>query len=91
MNKEDIITLEDNTEYLILDIIELNHEKYMYCVEINELELPTDNYAYFKEIKEQNDIYIEEVKDEKTLKNIISLFTNDYLNDSINTNEEQDV
>ena len=44
MNKEDIITLEDNVEYMVLDTAELNHEKYLYCVSIDKEEMPTDEY-----------------------------------------------
>lgn len=91
MNIEDIITLEDNKEYIILDIVEINQEKYLYCVGIDKDERPTDEYKYFKEVVENGDTFLEKVEDEKVLKTIITLFTNDYLNDSIDTNEEQDV
>jgi hypothetical protein len=91
MNIRDIITLEDNKTYLVLDTVELNKEKYLYCVEINEDESSVDEYAYFKVTNINGDRYIDVVEDEKVLKTIISLFTNNYLNDSIDTNEEQDV
>ena len=50
MNKEDIITLEDNVEYMVLDTALFNHDKYLYCVEIDEEEMPKSEYKYFKEI-----------------------------------------
>ena len=89
MSIEDIITLEDNKEYLILDIIEFNKEKYMYCVGIDKDEIPTSEYIYLKSIEENDEFYIEEVQDENVLKTIVTMFTNNYLNDSINN--EQDV
>ena len=55
MNIEDIITLEDNKEYLILDIIELNKERFLYCVEIDEKEMPKQEYKYLKEIIENDE------------------------------------
>ena len=90
MEIEDIITLEDNLEYLILDKTIINNEKYLYCVEIDKEEKPTTNYNYLKEINVNNELYIEEVKDEKMLEMLINVFTNNYLSDSINTNVEQD-
>ncbi len=90
MEIEDIITLEDNLEYLILDKTIINNEKYLYCVEIDKEEKPTTNYNYLKEIDVNNELYIEEVKDEKMLEMLINVFTNNYLSDSINTNVEQD-
>lgn len=89
MNIEDIITLEDNTEYLILDIVEYNKDKYLYCVEIDKNENPTDNYKYFKSNEDSNEIYIEEVSDTKILTEIENLFAINYINDY--KNEEQDV
>lgn len=89
MNIDDIITFEDNKEYLILDIVEYNDNRYLYCVGIDKEELPTEEYIYLKGIEENGEFYTEEVEDEDTLKTIVTMFTNNYLNDSIN--DEQDV
>ena len=87
MNKEDIITLDDNKEYLILDIIDYLNKKYLYCVLVDEDDIPTQEYKYVEVINENNETYIEEVNDEKILENLVNLVTINYLNDS--TNEEQ--
>lgn len=79
MNIEDIITLDDNKEYLILDIIELNKERFLYCVEIDEEEMPKQEYKYLKEIIENGEVYTEEVKDKDLLEALIALVLADNL------------
>lgn len=89
MNKEDVIKLEDNKEYLILDTASYDDTKYLMAVELDHEELPTNNYKYFEVIEEDDGDAVEEVEDQNILDVIISLFTISYLNDSIDTNEEQ--
>ena len=89
MNKEDIITLEDNVEYMVLDTAELNHEKYLYCVSIDKEEMPTDEYKYFKEVNENGTLYTEEVENQDIIEAITALFAASAL-ESV-TDEEQDV
>ncbi len=89
MNKEEILTLEDNVEYMVLDTAEFNHDKYLYCVEIDEEEMPKDTYKYFKEVKEDGILYTEEVEDENIIEALTSIFTINII-DNV-TNEEQDV
>ena len=88
MNIDDIITLEDNVEYMVLDIVELNHERYLYCVEIDSEEMPKQEYKYFKEVIEDGTLYTEEVEDPNILETIISMFTMNHINGM--NNEEQD-
>ncbi len=88
MNKEDIITLENNQEYLILDIITFNNNKYLYCVGIDKEEMPTNEYKYLKATtSENNELFIEEVTNTSELETIITIFTTNYLNDSINAEQ----
>ena len=89
MEKEDIITLEDNTEYMVLDIALFNQEKYLYCVRIDEEEMPTNEYKYLKEMNENGELFIEDVEEEGIIEVLSSLFAADYLNSV--TDEEQDV
>ena len=88
MNKEDIITLDDNVEYMVLDTTEFNHDKYLYCVEIDENEMPKEEYKYLKEINENGELFTEDVEDENVIEAITAMFSLNYLND---TDEEQDV
>ncbi len=48
MKKEDVIVLEDNKEYVILDVANINNEEYIYCVGLDSEEMPTENYALRK-------------------------------------------
>ncbi|MDE5540039.1 MAG: hypothetical protein K2J20_06090, partial [Bacilli bacterium] len=79
MKIEDVITLENGKEYVILDIVMYENEKYLYCIGIDKEEKPTKEYIYLKGIEENGQFYIEEVDDEKVLKAIIALFTANYL------------
>ena len=69
------------------DIIDYLNKKYLYCVLVDEDDIPTQEYKYVEVINENNETYIEEVNDEKILENLVNLVTINYLNDS--TNEEQ--
>ena len=89
MNKEDIITLDDNVEYMVLDPALFNHDKYLYCVAIDEEEMPKSEYKYFKEINEDGNLFTEEVEDENIIEAISAMFALNVLNDI--TDEEQDV
>ena len=88
MNKGVILTLDNNKDYLILDIVTFNNNKYVYCVGIDKGEMPTNEYIYLKVIEDNADLYVAEVNDKKELEAIIALFTTNYLNES--TNVEQD-
>lgn len=87
MNKEDIITVSENEEYMILDTLELNKSKYLYCVRVDEHDMPTKEYRYLKGIEENNECYVEEILDEDILAAVITAFTAKYLGKD--NNEEQ--
>lgn len=83
MNKEEVITLENNKEYVILDIVIYKEEKYLYCVGIDKDEMPTKEYIYLKSIEENGEYFVENIEDKETLNAIVALFTANYLNDNI--------
>jgi len=89
MKKEDVIVLEDNKEYVILDVANINNEEYIYCVGLDSDEMPTENYAFLKSIKENDENYLEEITDEKILTSVISVFTARHLEET--TDDEQEV
>ncbi len=90
MNVEDVILLEDNREYLILDTAKYNNEKYLYCVGMDEEEKPTTEYIYLKANEKKNGEYsVENIEDKNVIDAILTMFASNYLND--NTYEEQDV
>ncbi|MBE6155631.1 MAG: hypothetical protein E7164_02605 [Firmicutes bacterium] len=84
MGVDEIITLEDGKEYVLL--IETLHEgeKYFLAVEaINNV--PSDNYELFKEINENGELSVEEVVDEKLRLQLI-----DKLEDLYDAMDEED-
>ncbi len=87
MEIEDIISFDDK-EYIILDETEYNNDKYLYCVMIDKDENPTEEYAYFKSIEENNEYYVEEVEDEDILSAIIAIFTGNLINECIDDEQE---
>ena len=80
MNIEDVITLDDGKEYVILDIAELDGKKYIYSVEIDKEEEPTTNYKFFEWGKENNEEFLVEVVNQEVLNRILAIFTANYLN-----------
>ncbi|MBQ6840683.1 MAG: hypothetical protein IJO63_01015 [Bacilli bacterium] len=63
MGIDEIITLEDGKEYILLTQSIQDGEKYFLAVEaVNEV--PTENYELFKEVIENGELSVEEVVDE---------------------------
>ena len=75
-----IVELEDNSKYVLLDEKELNNIRYYYGLKLNDKEEPTDNYLFFEEIKDNNDIYLLPVLDEQIKGILATLFTINYVN-----------
>ena len=65
----DIITLEDNTEYTVLKIIDKGEKKYCLLAPVDEDENPDmENIKIVELIKENNDTIIEDIEDELSQK-----------------------
>ena len=88
MSVEDIITVDDNREFLILDIIDYEESKYIYCVEVDEEEKPKENFIFLKLDVDASGEFVSEVQDEATINKILPIFTANYLNDK---DDEEDV
>lgn len=61
-----IVTLEDNLEYLILEQLLKDGKKYLYAVRVLIDETPTDEYLIFEALKDDEGEYLKVVED-KTL------------------------
>lgn len=81
MEKDTIITLEDNTMYALLDDTEIEGKKYFFAVKLdNKTENPTTEYEIFEEEVEGEDVYMS-ILDESDYKQAILIdFTNNYMN-----------
>lgn len=81
MEKDTIITLEDNTMYALLDDTEIEGKKYFFAVKLdNKTENPTTEYEVFEEEVEREEVYMS-ILDESDYKQAILIdFTNNYMN-----------
>ena len=61
-----IVTLEDNLEYLILEELLKDGKKYLYAVRVLIDETPTDEYLIFEVLSDNGGEYLK-VVDDKTL------------------------
>ena len=57
-----IITLSNNKKYLILDETILDNIKYYFGLRLNGNNSPTNNYLYFEEIKEDNNLSLKPIE-----------------------------
>ena len=79
MKKDTIITLENGKDYILLDSSTQEGKEYFVAVEYKKDEnKATNNYKFFEEIKNGEDIYIQEVVDENIIKLLIAVFTVNY-------------
>lgn len=81
MEKETLITLDDNTEYALLDETTIDDTKYFFAVRIDPTtKNPTTEYEVFEEEVDGEEIYMNAI-DESDFKQAILLdFTNNYMN-----------
>lgn len=79
-----VITLDDNKDYLLLEMLNLSGKEYLYTVEVGKDDVPTSNYHFLELIHEDDGDYTEEVEDRNIIEALNNLVTVKYLNDSIN-------
>ncbi|MCM1053020.1 MAG: hypothetical protein NC483_03515 [Ruminococcus sp.] len=88
MKINDVLTLDNDVEYLILDMTELSKDTYLYCVGLDKDDLPTKEFIFLKKIEIDNELSVEKVTDEKLIEALTSLFTTKFISENID--EEQD-
>ena len=69
-----IITLENNEEYLVLDQITYNKVKYIYSVRTIDNDNLTDEYLIFEVIKDNDGEFIKAIEDKKLYDELIQQF-----------------
>lgn len=80
MEKDTIITLDDNTNYALLDETIIEGKKYFFAVKIdNESQNPTTDYEIFEEEQEGEDIYMNTLEDSEFKETVLIDFTNNYM------------
>lgn len=72
-----MILLEDDKKYLLLDETTLDNIKYFYAVQLNDEDFkPTENYKFLKQTNDEKSFYVTEVTDQETLSSLLIIFTN---------------
>lgn len=74
-----IVELENNNSYVILEESILNNVKYYLGLRLNEKEEPTNNYLFFEEYKEGNDVFLTAIEDDDLKKILLTSFTTNFL------------
>ena len=74
-----IIELENEKSYVILDETILDNDKYYFGLRLNEKEEPTNNYLFFKEMKENNETYLIPIESINMKKLLSTSFTINFL------------
>ena len=74
-----IVELENNKSYAILDETIIDNSKYYFGLRLNYKDEPTNNYLFFTEDKDNNDVYLTPVNDENMKKMLLTAFTVNFL------------
>ncbi len=86
-----IVTLENNQEYLILEELTKEGHKYVYSVRVLEDETPTDEYLIFESIIRDNDEFLKPVNDKELYDSLIEDFKDIVADKLVNGDYEQDI
>ncbi|MBO5475837.1 MAG: hypothetical protein J5982_04990 [Bacilli bacterium] len=86
-----IVTLENNQEYLILEELTDNEHKYVYSVRVLEDETPTDEYLIFESIIRDDDEFLKPVNDKELYDNLIEEFKDIVADKLVNGDYENDI
>ena len=74
-----IVELENNKSYAIIDETIIDNNKYYFGLRLNDKDEPTNNYLFFTEDKDNNDVYLTPVNDENMKKMLLTAFTVNFL------------
>lgn len=70
MGVDEIITLDDGKEYILVSQVLINDEKYFLAVEaVNNL--PTKNYTLYKEVIEEDGYAVEEIENKALINQLV--------------------
>lgn len=75
---DNIIELDNNKKYLILDECELDNIRYYFGVRLTDDEELTNTYLFFKEIIDNERIYLNPIEDDKLKGLLLTSFTINY-------------
>ena len=76
MEINNVITLEDGSNSLILEKVNFEDTDYFMAVVLNEEEEPSDKYICFSVVNENDENFAEIIEDKDLLAQLLPLFTN---------------
>ena len=79
MKLETIVTLEDNGRYYIADETVLEGKKYFLANILNENDDLSDKSVIFEEIIRDEEVFVDEVKDDKLASYLATIFTANFI------------
>ena len=75
MEKDTVVTLDDNSEYILLEKLELDKEEYFLGVKLEKnTGEPTKEYEVFKSEKDGEDYYLTDIEDDDLKIKLIEFF-----------------
>lgn len=79
MMEGDVVTLDDNSQYILINETELNEKKYFSAMQLDESgKFDKDSLIFFEHIVENDEDFLEDVEDEET-KQILAIHNLEYL------------
>ena len=79
MKLEHIVTLENQDRYYIAAETTQEGKKYFLANKLDDNDDMTDSSLIFEEMVQGEDIYVDEVKDEKLISYLTVIFTSDFI------------
>ncbi len=80
MEKDTMITLDDDTMYVLLDETEIDGRKFFFAVKVDsETKNPTTEFEVFEEEIEDGETYMSNLDDSPFKESILVDFTNNYM------------
>lgn len=81
MKINNLITLKDNTNYLLLEEIQYENKKYFFCVKVDEEKTkPINDYVFLKEETIHNKESVKIIKDSKLIEILYNIILKNFIN-----------
>ena len=74
-----IVELENNKNYAILDETIIDNNKYYFGLRLNDKDEPTNNYLFFSEYKDKDNIYLIPITNNDLKGLLLTSFTINFL------------
>lgn len=74
-----IVELENNRSYVILDEAIFSGVKYYFGLRLDEKEEPTNNYLFFEEYNEEDNVFLTPIENDELKKLLLTSFTVNFL------------